>query len=511
MGANAKEKKSFVSRFLNGVEFVGNKLPDPAVLFFFMCVGLAIITWFVSLFNVSVKHPGDGKVIHIKSILSHDGFAYIMNNAIKNFSEFPALGLVLDVMIGIGAAEKSGYFDKLMISVVNKAPKKLIVPTIILIGILGSTAGDAATIILPPLAAMLFIKIGYHPIAGLAMAYASAVGGFAANLVVGMQDALVYSFTDPAARIVSKDIKTNVAMNWYFIAASVVVLLPTIHLVTTKLIIPRLGRYDESQAHEDTEETSSHITPQENKALFWTNISFVVLIVLLIICAIPEHSFLRNAKTGSLLDDAPLINGVGLIILVVFLVPGTIYGILSGEIKNTKDLGSMVAESLGSMGSFIVIVFFASQLLAFLEWSNLGVIAAVKGAKLLQHQNGIVLIIGIILLSALVNMLVGSASAKWGILAPIFVPMRILVGFHPAFTQAIYRVGDSITNPITPMMPYLPLLLSYAQKYDKNMKLGTLLSSLMPYSIALTIVWIAFTLIWFLLGIPVGPGGPIKV
>lgn len=282
-------------------------------------------------------------------------------------------------------------------------------------------------------------------------------------------------------------------------------------MVTTKLIIPRLGRYDESQAHEDTEETSSHITPQENKALFWTNISFVVLIVLLIICAIPEHSFLRNAKTGSLLDDAPLINGVGLIILVVFLVPGTIYGILSGEIKNTKDLGSMVAESLGSMGSFIVIVFFASQLLAFLEWSNLGVIAAVKGAKLLQHQNGIVLIIGIILLSALVNMLVGSASAKWGILAPIFVPMLILVGFHPAFTQAIYRVGDSITNPITPMMPYLPLLLSYAQKYDKNMKLGTLLSSLMPYSIALTIVWIAFTLIWFLLGIPVGPGGPIKV
>ena len=179
---------------------------------------------------------------------------------------------------------------------------------------------------------------------------------------------------------------------------------------------------------------------------------------------------MRNAKTGSLLDDAPLINGVGLIILVVFLVPGTIYGVLSGEIKNTKDLGSMIADSLGSMGSFIVIVFFAAQLLAFLEWSNLGVIAAVKGAKLLQHQNGIVLIIGIIILSAMVNMLVGSASAKWGILAPIFVPMLILVGFHPAFTQAIYRVGDSITNPITPMMPYLPLLLR--SKYDKKMKLA---------------------------------------
>lgn len=511
MATNSKQKPSIVSKFLNGVEWVGNKLPDPTVLFFLMCVGLAIITWFVSLFNVSVKHPGNGETIHIKSILSHDGFAMIMNDAIKNFSEFPVLGLVLGVMIGIGAAEKSDYFDKLMISVVNRAPKKLIVPTIILIGIVGSTAGDAATIILPPLAAMLFIKIGYHPIAGLAMAYASAVGGFAANLVVGMQDALVYSFTEPDTRIVSEKIKTNVAMNWYFIAASVVVLLPTIHLVTTKLIIPRLGKYDDSDAHDDMEETSSHITPVEKKALFWANMSFIVLLVLLIICAIPEHSFLRNAKTGSLLDDAPLINGVGLIILVIFLVPGVIYGALSHEIKNTKDLGQMITDSMSSMGSFIVIVFFAAQLLAFLEWSNLGVITAVKGAKLLQHQNGIVLIIGVIFLSAFVNMLVGSASAKWGILAPIFVPMLILVGFHPAFTQAIYRVGDSITNPITPMMPYLPLLLSYAQKYDKNMKLGTLLSSLMPYSIALTIVWTLFTLIWFLLGIPVGPGGPLHV
>lgn len=510
MNQQQKPKRSIVNSFLNGVEVVGNKLPDPTVLFFLMCVGLAIITWIVSWFDVSVKHPGTGNTIHIKSILSSDGFAMIMNDSIKNFSEFPALGLVLGVMIGIGVAEKTGYFDKLMISVVNKAPNFLIIPTIILIGILGSTAGDAATIILPPLAAMLFIKIGYHPIAGLAMAYAAAVGGFAANIVIGMQDALVYSFTEPATQIVSDSIKTNVAMNWYFIAASIVVLLPTLYLVTTKLVIPRLGKYDTSQADENHEETSSHVTSQERKALLWANISIILMLILLIACAIPQNSFLRNSKTGSLLDDAPLINGVGLIILVMFLVPGLVYGILSKEITNTKDLGKMLGESMGTMGTFIVIVFFASQLLAFLEWSNLGIITAVKGARLLQHQNGIVLILGIIFLSALVNMLIGSASAKWGILAPIFVPMLILVGFHPAFTQVIYRVGDSITNPITPMMPYLPLMLSYAQKYDKNMKLGSLLSSLMPYSIALIIVWTLFTIAWYLLGIPVGPGGPIR-
>lgn len=511
MTTKTKERPSLINRFLNIVEKAGNKLPDPAVLFFLMCVGLAVITWIVSLFDVSVKHPGSGEMIHIKNIISTEGIAMIMNDAIKNFSEFPALGLVLAVMIGVGAAEKSGYFDKLMISVVNKASRKMIVPTIILIGILGSLAGDAATVILPPLAAMIFIKIGYHPIAGLAMAYASAVGGFGANLLIGMQDALVYAFTEPATKIVSDSVKINVAMNWYFIAASVFLVLPIIYFTTTKIVLPRLGTYDESQSNfDEEEETSSTITMAEKRALFWANMSFIVLVVALIICCLPESSWLRNAKTGSLIDDSPLINGVGLVILVLFLIPGIVYGVLSRQINNTKDLGAMVSESLGSMGSFILIVFFAAQLLAFLQWSNLGIIVSVYGAKLLQHQSGIVLIIGIIILSSLINLIIGSASAKWGILAPIFVPMMILVGYHPAFTQMIYRVGDSVTNPITPMMPYLPLILSYAQKYDKNMKLGSLLSSLMPYTIALSIIWTLFIIVWYLIGLPLGPGGPIK-
>ena len=512
MTTKAKERPSLINRFLNIFEKAGNKLPDPAVLFFLMCVGLAVITWIVSLFDVSVKHPGSGEMIHIKNIISTEGIAMIMNDAIKNFSEFPTLGLVLAVMIGVGAAEKSGYFDKLMISVVNKASKKMIVPTIILIGILGSLAGDAATVILPPLAAMIFIKIGYHPIAGLAMAYASAVGGFGANLLIGMQDALVYAFTEPATKIVSDSVKINVAMNWYFIAASVFLVLPVIYFTTTKIVLPRLGTYDESQSTiDEEEETSSTITTTEKRALFWANMSFIVLVVALIICCLPEGSWLRNAKTGSLIDDSPLINGVGLVILVLFLIPGIAYGVLSKQINNSKDLGAMVSESLGSMGAFILIVFFAAQLLAFLQWSNLGIIVSVYGAKLLQHQSGIVLIIGIIVLSSLINLIIGSASAKWGILAPIFVPMMILVGYHPAFTQMIYRVGDSVTNPITPMMPYLPFILSYAQKYDKNMKLGSLLSSLMPYTIALSIIWTLFIIVWYLIGLPLGPGGPIKI
>lgn len=511
MSLNSKEKPTLINRFLNIVEKVGNRLPDPSILFFLMCLGLAVLTWIISFFSITVKHPGSGDTIAIKSILSSDGLSMILNDAIKNFSEFPALGLVLAVMLGIGVSEKTGYFDKLMIQVVHKAPKKIIIPAIILVGILGNAAGDAATIVLPPLTAMVFIKLGYHPIAGLAMAYASALGGFSANVMIGMSDALLYAFTEPAAKIVSDNVHVNVAMNWYFIAASIIVLLPAVYWVTMRFVIPRLGTYDTSNSDIKVDEENKGLTPEENKAVFWANISFFAMIALLILLAIPQNSFLRNAKTGSLLNDAPIINGVGLIILVLFLVPGLVYGIKMKVFHNSKDLGKMLADSMGSMGSFIVIVFFAAQLLAFLEWSNLGVIVAVKGASLLQGQNGIVLILGIIILSALINLLIGSASAKWGILAPIFIPMLMLVGFHPAFTQMLYRIGDSISNPITPMMPYLPLLLSYAQKYDKRMKLGSLLSSLMPYTIILSIVWPLFMIIWYLLGWPLGPGGPLDM
>ncbi|MBC2919931.1 AbgT family transporter [Staphylococcus saprophyticus] len=511
MTSNTKHKPTLVYRFLNIVEKVGNKLPDPSILFFLMCLGLAIITWIVSLFHITVKHPGTGDTIAIKSILSKDGLMMILNDAVKNFSEFPALGLVLAVMLGVGVAEKTGYFDKLMVQIVHKAPKKFIVPVIILIGILGNAAGDAAPIVLPPLTAMVFIKLGYHPIAGLAMAYASAIGGFSANIMIGMSDALLYAFTEPATKIVSDNVHVNVAMNWYFIAASVLVLLPAVYWVTMRFVIPRLGSYDDSNSDIQVDDENTGLTTEENRAVFWANISFFIMIALLIILAIPQGSFLTNAKTGSLLNDAPIINGVGLIILVLFLVPGLVYGLMMKEFKNSKDLGKMLADSMSSMGSFIVIVFFAAQLLAFLEWSNLGVIVAVKGAALLQGQNGIILILGIILLSVIINLLIGSASAKWGILAPIFIPMLMLVGFHPAFTQMLYRIGDSISNPITPMMPYLPLLLSYAQKYDNNMKLGSLLSSLMPYTIVLSIVWPLFMIIWYLLGWPLGPGGPLQV
>lgn len=507
--SNTVQKKSLMTRFLNIVEKTGNKLPDPIILFFSLCVILAIVTAIVSQFDTRVVHPGTKETISVKNILSHDGFVMFLNDAVKNFSTFPALGIVLAVMLGIGVAEKSGYFDKLMIHVVSIAPEKIILPVIIFVGMIGNVAGDAAPIVLPPLVAMIFMKLGYHPVAGLALAYAATLGGFAANIFIGMQDALVYAFTEPAAHLIDKNIKMNVAMNWYFIAASTFFLLPILWYVTKKIVIPHLGPYDASQIDDTESFENTTITPKEAKAVRWANISFILTLVAIALLALPEHSWLRNAKTGSLIEDAPLMNGIGFILILVFVIPGLVYGFKSGTIKSSKDIGQMLTDSMASMGNFIVIVFFAAQLLAFLTWSNLGIFIAVKGAESLQNQNGVVLILGLLILSGLINLIIGSASAKWALLGPIFVPMLLLLGFHPAFTQMIYRVGDSVTNPITPMMPYLPLLLTYAQKYDKNMKLGSLISSLMPYTIFLSIFWTAFLLIWYFLGLPVGPGGPI--
>lgn len=508
MNENLK-KKGWMDRFLDNIEKAGNKLPDPVVIFITLC-GLILTASFVAAkMGVSANNPADGKVVKAVNLLTPDGIAKIISEAVPNFAAFPPLGLVLVVMVGVGLAEKTGYFETLMKYTIEKTPSKVIIPIIILVGILGNAAGDAAIIVLPPITAMVFIKLGYHPIAGLAMAYAAALGGFSASLVIGMTDALTVAFTEPATKLIDDSVKVNAAMNYYFLCASTFLLLFVCWYITVKIVIPRFGKYEGTLDEE--EERDSHVTDIERKAMIYANISILLLMAIVAFLAIPEGALLRNAKTGSLIEDSPLMNGIVPIITVLFFVPGLIYGLVSGKLKNTKQFSQMLTESMQSMGGFIVIVFFAAQMLAFFTWSNLGTIIAIKGAEILEGQNGVILILGILILSGFINLLIGSASAKWAILAPILVPMLMLLGIHPAFTQVIYRVGDSITNPITPMMPYLPLLLSYAQKYQKDIGIGTMIASLMPYSIGFGIFWTLLLLVWYFLGLPVGPGGPIHL
>lgn len=500
------KKKGFINRSLDIIEKSGNKLPDPVVIFISLCLIILFASFVTGKMGVSAKNPADGKVIEAVNLLTPEGIAKIISEAVNNFATFPPLGLVLVVMIGVGVAEKTGYFETLMKYTIEKTPRKIIVPMIILVGILGNAAGDAAPIVLPPIAAMVFIKLGYHPVAGLVMAYASALGGYSASLMIGMSDALIVSFTEPAAKLVDDSVQVNAVMNYYFLCVSTVVLLIAAWFVTVKITIPRFGAY-KSDVHTAAED----VTPTERKAMIYANIALLIAMVIVTFLAVPENGLLRNAKTGSLIQDSPLMNGIVPIITVLFFVPGLVYGFVAGTMRSTKKFAEMLGNAMSTMGPFIVIVFFAAQMLAYFKWSNLGTIIAIKGAEALQGQNGVVLILGVLALSAFINMLIGSASAKWAIMAPILVPMLMLLGFHPAFTQVIYRVGDSITNPITPMMPYLPLLLSYAQRYVKDIGLGTLIAALMPFSVAFSIFWTILLIVWYLTGLPVGPGGPIHL
>lgn len=500
------KKKGFINRSLDIIEKSGNKLPDPVVIFISLCLIILFASFVTGKMGVSAKNPADGKVIEAVNLLTPEGIAKIISEAVNNFATFPPLGLVLVVMIGVGVAEKTGYFETLMKYTIEKTPRKIIVPMIILVGILGNAAGDAAPIVLPPIAAMVFIKLGYHPVAGLVMAYASALGGYSASLMIGMSDALIVSFTEPAAKLVDDSVPVNAVMNYYFLCVSTVVLLIAAWFVTVKITIPRFGAY-KSDVHTAAED----VTPTERKAMIYANIALLIAMVIVTFLAVPENGLLRNAKTGSLIQDSPLMNGIVPIITVLFFVPGLVYGFVAGTMRSTKKFAEMLGDAMSTMGPFIVIVFFAAQMLAYFKWSNLGTIIAIKGAEALQGQNGVVLILGVLALSAFINMLIGSASAKWAIMAPILVPMLMLLGFHPAFTQVIYRVGDSITNPITPMMPYLPLLLSYAQRYVKDIGLGTLIAALIPFSVAFSIFWTILLIVWYLTGLPVGPGGPIHL
>lgn len=502
-----KKKRSFFDRMLDSIEFAGNKLPDPIVLFIILC-GIALVASFVtSLFNVSAVHPVTGETVKATNLLTGEGLVNILTNSVSNFSSFAPLGMVLVMMIGIGLAEQSGFFAVLMKRAVTSTPKKLIIPSIILIAIIGNAAGDAGPIVLPPLAAAVLMAFGYHPLVGLVVAYASTLGAFAANLIIGMSDTLVAGFTGPAAQTVDPSYVANPAMNYYFIAVSTVVLLFVSLWVTHKFTIPRFGTY--TGEIEEMEVVSS----EEKRGLRWAGISALVFVLILLALIIPENGLLRNPETGSIIEGSPLINGIVPQLTIFFFIPGLFYGIGSKSIKSSKDFGNMLGKSMSTMGPYIVLVFFAAQLLSFFAASNLGPIIAIKGANILDSAGftGIPLIVLFIIFVAFVNLLIGSASAKWAILAPIFVPMFMYLDYDPAFTQAIYRVGDSITNPITPMLPYLVLLLSFAKKYDKNIGLGTLISALFPYTVFFGIVWIIVVIVWYLLGFPVGPAGPIHL
>jgi aminobenzoyl-glutamate transport protein len=498
-------KSGIISRYLDKIEQLGNKLPDVITLFLLIILFVLITSKIAASLGLTAVNPVTKETIKAVDLLSKDGIIRILTEMVTNFTSFPPLGLVLVVMLGAGLAESTGLLEAVMKKIVFNAPQKWILPIIVFVCMLGHAAADAAFIVMPPIAALIFLMVGRNPLVGLAAAYAAVAGGFSANIIVSVLDVTLASFTEPAAQIIDKDYIGNPTMNYYFMVASTIMLIPVTTIVTTKIVEPRLGNYNGNFMLPDKKEIV--ITPEEKRGLKWAGIALLACIAILLILTIPENALLRDPKTGSLIVS-PFMKSLVPIILSLFLFPALAYGIGAKVIRSDKDVASHLTKSMSGMGYYIVLAFVAAQMIAYFSWSNLGPIVAIKGAKLLESSglDGLALLIIFIIFVALIDFLIASSTAKWAILAPVFVPMFLLLDYSPAFTQVAYRIGDSIINTITPMLPYFAILLTFAKKYDNNIQVGTLITILIPYTIAFGFFWILLFAIWYLLGLPLGPG-----
>jgi aminobenzoyl-glutamate transport protein len=409
-------------------------------------------------------------------------------------------------MIGIGIAEGSGLFSAMIKALVLHAPTRLITASIVFAGVLSSIGGGAGYVILIPLGAMIYHAIGRHPMAGLAAAFCGVSGGFGANLMVGANDAILAGLSETAAQIINVTETVNPTVNYYFMFVSTFVITAVGTWITEKIIEPRLGEYTGSAKRATVEQ----LTSQEKKGLIGALIGLLGVIAILSLAIIPDGAILRNPESNDVLDS-PFFSGIIVGILIFFMVPGLIYGLIVGTIKNDRDFMKHITESMRPFLNYIVLVFFASQFVYFFKYSRLGIILAIHGAEFLKNigLTGIPLIIAFVLLSAFINLFMGSASAKWAIMAPVFVPMFMLLGYHPALTQVAFRIGDSTTNLITPMMSYFALIVTFSQKYDERYGIGTIIATMMPYTIFFLIFWIILLCVWMCTGLPLGPGGPL--
>ena len=511
-------KSSRMQRFLKGVEWLGNLLPHPVILFVWMSVLLLVLSALFSYLGVSVIDPrpegakgrSEDGVIQVVNLLNGEGLARIVENLVTNFTGFVPLGTVLVALLGVGIAEYSGMISAALRGLVLNAPKKMVTFTIVFAGIMSNTAAELGYVVLIPLAGVIFHSLGRHPLAGIAAAFAGVSGGYSANLLLGTVDPLLSGITQEAARIIDPAYTVGAEANWYFMVVSTVLISALGYLVTEKIVEPSLGEYNPNDADDPSilETKAEHVSAIEKKGLVWAGVSMLVFCLLLAWTVVPADGVLRNAETG-LVSGSPFLNGIVVFIFVFFAIPGYIYGKITGSIKSNQDVVDAMSNAMSSLSIYIVLVFFAAQFTAFFNWSNLGSVMAVAGATFLNDigLTGPFLLVGFILICAMVNLMLGSASAQWAITAPIFVPMLMLTGYAPEMIQAAYRIGDSTTNIITPMMSYFGLIMAVAIRYKKNTGVGTLMAMMLPYSIAFLIGWVILFCVWvFVFGLPVGPG-----
>ncbi|GDX78505.1 aminobenzoyl-glutamate transporter [Deltaproteobacteria bacterium] len=471
------------------LEALGNRLPDPVVLFGIVAASIAIAS--AALAGVSVEDPLGHGPVAVASLLDPDLFRRIWTDSVKNFAAFPPLGSVLVAVMGIGVAERSGLIAAVLGRAVRRVPPSLLTAAMFFVGANGALASDASFVVLVPLGATLWARAGRHPLAGMTMAYAAVSGGYGANLLVTALDPLLAGLTESAARLVDPTASVSATCNWYFNIASVFVV-----TITGAMVAPfverRFGTWT-PRVEDDEASTGGPIMP----ALL-AGVATVCVLAVIAMTAI-------RAEDGSW---KPVYDSIVILIAIAALVPGLVYGWTNGTVRSSQDAAKLAGDAAGGLGGYIVLAFAAAQFIAWFNWSNLGMVSAVRGAEALRGfgLGPTTLLAAFVLLSGVVNVLIASASAKWALMAPLFVPMLLLLGVEPATTQAAYRVGDAVTNVITPLMPYMPIVLVTARRYVPGAGLGTILAAQVPFAVVWGVAWTALLLTWDAAGWPLGLG-----
>jgi aminobenzoyl-glutamate transport protein len=500
--SSARRRRSL----LDWIERIGNRLPHPLTLFVIFAVATVVASGIAALLDVQVPHPRDGSPIAAVNLINAEGARRMFLEAVKNFTGFAPLGMVLVAMLGIGVAEATGLIGVSLRAIVMSVPRSWLTATVAFLAINANQAADAAIIVLPPVAAMLFAAAGRHPLAGIAVAYAGVTGGFSANLLPSTLDVLLAGFTQEAvnASKILPGYKVQILGNWYFLAVATPLLTFFATWITERFVEPRLGPWKAGTAP-----ALEPLTAVERRGLRWAFAALGITVALAAALTVLPGAPLRDSAAATLIERIrPFLDSMVVWVLLVFFVPGLAYGIATRKVRNDHEVARILGDTMATMGAYIALAFVAAQFLSYFAWSNLGAIMAITGANVLKSAGleGAPVIVGLVLLTAFLNLFLTSASSKWAVMAPIFVPMFVLLGLTPEATQAIFRVGDSCTNIITPIFVYLPFIQSYMARYDPRAGTGTIISMMVPYTIAFLPMWTGLLLLFYWFGWPIGPG-----
>ena len=502
---DAPVRESLGNRMLATVERVGNKLPDPSVLFIALLFIVWLLSWLMSYMTFGVVDPRTGEPIVVLNQLSGGAMTTFMTNMVTTFVTFGPVGTVLVAMLGIGVAEYSGFISTGIRALLNVTSERLLTPMVILVGIVSHSAVDAGYVLVIPLGGVIFYAAGRHPLAGIAAAFAGVSGGFSANFVPAALDPLLQGLTQGGAQLLAPDIEVNTLNNYFFTTASAPLIIGLGWWITDRIVEPRVKGIPVDGDKDGLPEVHD-LKDEERKGLRWALLVMVLGIAFVAATLMPADSPWRDANGALATFAAPIMRSIVALIFFLFLIPGIVFGYVSGKFKSTKDIITGMTTAMHSMAYYLVIMFFIAQFVYAFGTSNLGTLLALQGAEVLRQWElpASMTIVGIIILTGIVNIFIGSASGKWGMLAPIFVPMLMSLGISADFTQAAYRVGDSSTNIITPLMPYFPLVVVYCQRYVKNTGIGTLAAMMLPYSLWFLVTWTAFLLLYAATGLPLG-------